>query len=125
MASSIGSVNFFSLPYGVANPPGKRIEDITRSGTNGVGLRDLGTSGEMFTKLGVQHHANAAAVKTHIVACRALIGDGVKTMTDNQGNQWTRIAVLAVRPRSVQPIIATGYEYRTEIEFDLRDTNES
>ena len=123
MASSIGSLEFFSLSFGVVNPAGEQVEDITRPFVDGTELRQLGRQGQLFTLLGVQHHATASAAKTHIEACVALVGANPQTVTDDTGETWPNIAVMRVQIQQNARRHATGVQYRSQVLLECKDTS--
>lgn len=125
MASSVGSVEFWSLRRD-ASPAGERVRRVTRPGVDGLALQKLGKQGETYFIAGIAHVINAAARKTLIDNAMAL-RSAIVDIVDDFGTTWTSIAILNVVNQGSVPLInavgaqVAGATIKVTISFECVD----
>lgn len=124
--ASIGGLSVITLRGGINPGTGEQLQDITRPGVDGIAYRKVGKRGRPFTMESVVDVANAAAVTTAIANYKALQGTLV-TVVENNGQTWTNVAVLNVRPAEPQKVLTatTGSDYLLRATWTLQMTETS
>lgn len=119
MANSVGSVTF-TLVRGPALPaPQAELQEITREGIDGIGVKILGLRGAAVTWQCFSYHSDSAAAETQMAAIRDLQGDLV-TAVDDWGVSTGDVLVEEATVVSKQQVILAGTGNRVEVIASIR-----
>lgn len=106
---SIGAITV-DVMRGRPAPMGESTAEITRPGVDGVAIRKTGqrsAPATIRTVKGIAAGTSGADLKTHIEACRALMGTLV-TVTDGFGIAWTNVLIKDVQIEEEAALLIVG-----------------
>lgn len=109
--------------------PGLKVQDVTRPGVHGVGVKDVGIRGGVTRMVGTLDikTANLAQLLIDLMSQEGQIA----TVTDDHGIPRTNVLIMRVAPREPQKsgLIVGGLvassDYVVITDYDMIDTNVS